>query len=482
MGVLRHTLTRWLIVGALIGLGALYWWTAPADITARHGAVDGAELAVVSYTGGVAHPPGYGVYTTLGALALRLLACLPPIQALHITSHLYALLTCALLVIAVRALVPYRAHATSALAVLLALGLSRTFWQMAIVAEVYAFSTLLFVSLLTLALHWQAQLSPPRWQMIAFGHLAGVALTHHLTSLLWLGFFMVLLWRRVTRWQIYLISVGFISGLWGWVVIIWRSAQIPTINWGAVAAHPQNWLAHISGRAYTSFIDIDQLGAGWGAWLRALAYDLTLVGAIFVIFSIMIGWRGHRRWWLATIALALPLVSFTAIYTAEHTALAYRLPLLVVLVLWGGLSVARLTISHGTRLSLVVIVGGAVGLLIAHYPHVNLNETRDLRPYAEQVLAIAPAHSLIVTASDADTNALWYVQMVEGVRPDVLIVPRFAWRAGWHPHAQDRPWATWLHAQMSVRSVLARTPLPLHPTARVTRIGGWTLSHPADAQ
>jgi transmembrane protein TMEM260 (protein O-mannosyltransferase) len=94
---------------------------------------DAGEYQVVGAVLGVAHPPGFALYTLLNWLTSRALFFLPPATAINFLSALFAALTLVLVSRAVRTLT--RSALAGACAAL-ALGFSTTFWAQATTANV----------------------------------------------------------------------------------------------------------------------------------------------------------------------------------------------------------------------------------------------------------------------------------------------------------------------------------------------------------
>src|SRR5262249_18402466 len=70
-------------------------------------------------------------------------------------------------------------------------------------------------------------------------------------------------------------------------------------------------------------------------------------------------------------------------------------------------------------------------------------ERADL--WAHRVLEPLAPHSLLLTRTDGDTYALWYAQLVDGVRPDVTVFgSHFMW-SGWDRAYFDAEEVTHLH-------------------------------------
>ena len=142
---------------ALIALAlfAVYALSAPRTVMME----DDGNFILSSYFLGVAHPPGYPLYTALGWLAAQV-----PLGSVayrvHLLSALFGAASCAALWLCARRLL--ESWLAAALAAL-ALGLSPAFWSQAIVAEVYTLNTLFAFALLYLALR-----GGPLWAMALF--------------------------------------------------------------------------------------------------------------------------------------------------------------------------------------------------------------------------------------------------------------------------------------------------------------------------
>jgi hypothetical protein len=120
-------------VAVAVGLFLFYAWCSPRTIALE----DDGLFVMASYFNGIAHPPGYPVFTLIGHLFSQL-----PFGSVawrvHLVSALFGGLTCAVIWCIARSLVPSRAIATASA---LAYGFSEVFWSQAIIAEVYTLNT-----------------------------------------------------------------------------------------------------------------------------------------------------------------------------------------------------------------------------------------------------------------------------------------------------------------------------------------------------
>jgi hypothetical protein len=142
---------------------------------------DSGELIAVAATLGVAHPPGYPLYTLLGHLWIAVL----PLGAVAWRMNLLSAL-CAASAVAVLAGLVRRLTGTpwAALASAWLLAFSPPLWKSAVVAEVFALNALLAACLMVAfacVLERASAPSPPRdaRPLWALALLSGLAVTHH---------------------------------------------------------------------------------------------------------------------------------------------------------------------------------------------------------------------------------------------------------------------------------------------------------------
>ncbi len=139
-------------------------------------AFDSAMLQAEAAALGIGHPTGYPTYMMLTHLFTRLPGVEPAYGA-NLASAAYAALAVAMLfAVALRLSGRILAAAIGSLA----FAVSGTFWSQAVIAEVYTLNVL-FVSLTVLTLLIWRDTRRDRYLLLA-AFLAGLSLTHHLTS------------------------------------------------------------------------------------------------------------------------------------------------------------------------------------------------------------------------------------------------------------------------------------------------------------
>lgn len=198
-------------------LAPLYLSTAPRTVVLE----DDGLFILSSWFLRIEHPPGYPLFVLLGKLATLFVPLGSVAWRVHALSGLLAAAACVVLFLIARRLGLGRPAALLAAA---GLGVSATFWEQAIIADVYALHTLLFLMLLYLALPRHSgvpstvALGMPR-RLTLSALLFGLALANHWPLLLLSTPALVVLWLpalwrerraalRATPWALVLLLLG----------------------------------------------------------------------------------------------------------------------------------------------------------------------------------------------------------------------------------------------------------------------------------
>jgi hypothetical protein len=436
-------------VGLLIvaTLAALYWCTAARDIVVG----DTPELVTAAITLGVAHPPGYPLFTILGHLFSFL-----PFGTLPFRVNLLSLACNSAAVGFVQATARRLTGAgPPAAAAALVLGLSTLFWEWSLAAEVFSLNNLLAAALIYFLVRWRDE--PGRGVWVAAAALTtGLALSNQLTIVLLAPAVLTVLWSRraalSARAALLLgCALAILVGLLPYAYIPWAAARRPMLNWGAVAS-PGELVDFVLRRAYGTAELVAGPYAGGSATARVLAL-LASIGPLTGTLALAGAVRAYRsvRWyfWFCLLAFlfAGPLfIAYAnmdisrpqALYVLERFFLLSRVavaPLVAfgILSLAGGLRWvwprlgARAVPAVATA---VVALAGAAAVL--RYPAVNQSENRIARHFAEDILATLEPGSILLASGDHVVLPLIYLQAVERRRPDVTVVMLPLMSAAWY--------------------------------------------------
>lgn len=401
---------------------ALYGRTLALDVVSA----DNAEFQLVAATLGVAHPPGFPLYTILAHLFARL--PLGDLPAVHVNALSVVLAAATLAVVYHAAWHLTRRHA-AALVSAATLGVSTTFWAQATVANIRTPTTLFAaVALLLLLRHLDADPDQSRLRPALVAVLA-LGITHHLSlAFMWLVIAAAALAHDGPgRWRLWLRALPWAA--LGLLPLLYLPAR------DAALRRPDALLAYISGSGFAGdffyFITPGQLAARAGVMLNVLTFQFPPL----LLAAMGLGWlwllRVRRAAGVALGAAFLLHTFITATYRAPQTV-EYMLPALVVPVLSVGFGFGRIIDTIDRRLPRLrltpVIIAGLLLVAAVHARPVAdryaslraLQHGGSGRAVVGPLLADAPPGSVILSNWHWATP-LWYLQQVEGRRPDVTV-------------------------------------------------------------
>lgn len=408
------------------------------------GVADTFEFQVVVPLLRVAHPTGYPLYVLLGKL-FTLLPLGNVAWRVNLASAVFA--TAAVLVL-YAIILRLTGRWLPALLAALAFAFSFTFWSQAVVAEVYTLHNLLVAIILWFLLPPSV---PPgggeegggtrRWQAIFF--LVGLSLTNHLTTALLLpAVGLALLWDRPRlRLKDWLIAGGLL--LLGLSVYLFIPLRWPALNQGEWMG-PRDFFVYISGGQFHGALRLDgwRDPVRWGIVGRLLREPFGWIGLGLVAVGVARLAVRHRR------ALALTGVTFLAfvLYGLDYYVpdiSVFLLPAHLVLAIWIGTGIAYLIALPSQLCRSCVIVHCSLfiaSLFIVHcslfilcallplsrvwvnLPVVDQSHNRGGYAWGQYVLSLPLASDSAVLADPGKFAPLYYLQQIEGVRPDLDLI------------------------------------------------------------
>jgi hypothetical protein len=443
---------------------ATYSATLAPSITWKHDGVDSGDLVTAAYTLGIAHPPGYPLFTLLAKLA----TLLPFGEIAHRVNLMSAVLASSTVIViycTILLLRPQRMQTDSMLiiaaATVLLLGFSRTFWSQAIIAEVYALNAfLLAVTILLVTLYRRRR--DRRWLWM-LGLVMGLALTNHLSALMFLPGTLFLVLRqgrpRPATWLV--TAVSFLIGLSTYAYLPLASAQNPPVNWGA----PHTWSGFwwtVSGRIYREYffgLPVAYLPARIASWLKELSQQFTWLGFSLGLVGIWDLWEKDRDWlWFSLVSFGAVVVYSLAYNTTD--SYLYLIPTYLLFTVWmarGASYLVREILQPWigerrdralSRSRLVGLISSVVLLLpilplAANLAALDLSEDREAYDYALQVLSSTPSDAVIIADTDAHIFSLWYLRYVEATDPGEVVVAKGLFHYQWY-----RDTLSWHHPQI----------------------------------
>ncbi len=465
----------------VLGLALYVHTLAPTVLPSNSG-----EFQFVADILGIAHPPGYPLYTMLGKL-FTLIPLGDVAYRVNLMSAFFAALTLALVSRTVRRVTD---SAWGGVVGALALGTSTTFWAQATTANTRSL-TAFFAALMLFALVSYAQRIQNRsegiakspllawiWRsrpsksgstnarkrrevyLILFALAFGLGITHHgslvFSILPFIAFLLVteletrnskLETSSFTRLRLLLKPLlAFLLSL-GVLLYLPIRGILGTPFGPPDIATPAGFLNHVLARGFRGDMFFFFSSASSGLLLERFAvltnildfqFGLGLLVAAAVGTLIMLA-KDRRLLLLCggTIAVqAVIAITYRAPETVEYLIPAY-VPLAIIIG-YGAAVLSRWSrfkALNACLISLVMLLG--VVQLAHRYPSFAwLSEDRSTRQYAESVMSNAPSDALVL-ANWHWATPLWYLQYSEGVRPDVEV--KYVYPEGAEPIS-----ATWL--------------------------------------
>lgn len=429
---------------------ALYTLTLAPQVSPQG---DSGELITVSSLLGIAHPPGYPLYTLLAhPFSYLPISVGSPASRINFFSALTHAATLSLFFLVVFKLTRNRFVAFAAT---LVLGFSYTFWLYSLLAEVFALNDLLVLAIIYLALSvTRGRLKIKIFAFLAF--LFGLGLSNHHSIVLLLPALAFLLWPRLktlilgrSLWEIlrtlFILLLAFLLGLSPYLYILGRSktAVIP-VAW----SYPSDFSSLLSlflRQDYGTFLPYQGADPTLASladkvnqiinYFRFLLDDFLWPSLLLFALGVVSGIKKDRR---VTTSLLLGFVASLFFLTyanfpfSEFTGTTltilerfYLLPnLFFALILGLGLKYAfalALKIPVLRLLPVPLVTLYLLILFFRNFPLVNQSDNFLAWRLARNILTSLPPRTILMPLGDVPTFLTMYVRYVEGFRPDVEI-------------------------------------------------------------
>ncbi|MBK8231173.1 MAG: DUF2723 domain-containing protein [Candidatus Eisenbacteria bacterium] len=418
---------------------ALYLRTLARSVTW----IDGGELAAVAATLGIAHPPGYPLFTLLGHLFAQIpigavysrIALLSAVATAGASAILFRILW-SLIRPADGSAWDHALGLASALGGALLFAVADSPWSQAVVVEVYALHALLVALLLAACI--RVATPGARAPLYTAGFWFGMGLAHHLTMVLLapaIAVALVLAGRDRSRGATFSArALGSALGLALIPLLLYlylpiRSRLGPAVNWD----YPESWfrfVSHATAAQYRPMLSAEGLKfAEMKAFFSGqLPQEATFLFPLLALAgAILLGRARPRLLWLT-----LPPVGACVVYNALYLIPdigVYYLPVLLIGALWAGFALA----SIGRRCAragaparfgfLVALLGLVAWPAGQNFERNDLSRNQSAAAYGRDLLRQCEPKA-IVFSDDPNhvSQPMLYLQQVERLRPDVLIL------------------------------------------------------------
>ncbi len=389
---------------------------------------DAGEFQLVARVLGVAHPPGYPLYTLLGALFARLPLATDIAARVSLLSAVTGALTLAVVSRTGRRLT---GSTWGGLAAALTLGLSTTFWAQSTTANIRSL-TVLFTALCihTLILYTEEGKTT---NLLAFAVALGFGIAHHGSMAFFIPVFAaVILLRGLHLWRERRFWLRFVAAFLAPFVVVlyvplraWTGAPFGTGELDSFV----RVVDHLLGKGFSGdmfyYIGSPLLGERFRILGDILLFQFgVLLLIVALVGAVLLLWR---RWRIALLLggvfaiMGFIVATYRAPQSVEYFMPAYVPVALAVGYATGWLARRRVALPTVRALLIALILLMTVALGVANYPdYLLLSHDTDARDYATSLLSAVPADAVIL-ANWHWATPLWYLQKVEGMRPDVEV-------------------------------------------------------------
>lgn len=421
--------------GAVVAAAfAVYFATAARDIVFG----DTPELTAVALTLGVAHPPGYPIFTVLGWLFGQL-----PIGPLPFRVALLSVV-CHAATVGVVYGTTYRFTRSVPGAAVAAASLAFTplFWSWSLVAEVFPLNDLLSATMLLLVALWHEH--PERKRLLVAGGLVGgLGMADHQTIALLSPAVLYVMWRRrdvLLRDPRVVLNAGvaFAIGLVPYLELLVAAGRRPFWSWGDLRT-PGDLLGHFLRQSYgTGSLLVGAQFTGGSPLDRIVAFASAFDPLQWVLLAVGTAYALRAKRWYATYVLIAFVLSGPAfaVYSnanlAEETTRAvlerfFLMPQVAVAPLAGFavVAVGDLARRSGRPPAMAQAAAGALGALAAvafvplDRPLVDQSDNHLARILGNDVLSTLKPGAILLGSGDPIVFSTSYLQTIEGARPDV---------------------------------------------------------------
>jgi tetratricopeptide (TPR) repeat protein len=438
---------------------------------------DSGEFIATSYVLGIPHPPGTPLYVLIG----RLFAMAPLHSVAYSVNWLSALASSLAMLFTFLLTVRFIRHTQgperdAADEVLAWVGgaaaaffaaFSKTFWDSAIEAEVYALSSWMQVFILWLGLRWWEGLERGEGdnRLLLAWYLCFLCVGIHLGTFLVMPALVLLVlmvnWRSLVHprnlaWA----AVLAIAGLSVHLYLYIRAKANPSINEG----DPETWealRALLMREQYGSrpilprqapwsfqfqmyfryFAEQYVLHAKLGQLAWALPAALGIFGAVGHLARSKKTWVVQATTFFLTSVGLLVYLNFTDHEVRErdyfYTSSFHFFAIWIGMGLYFLIEWAR-EAWPAFRRPAVLLAASAAALAVSFLPMIHhwfKHDRRDFyvaRDYAYNMLQFLEPGAFVFTNGDNDTFPLWYLQEVEGVRKDVRVINLSLLNTDWY--------------------------------------------------
>lgn len=439
--------------------------------------IDGGELAASCSTLGICHPTGYPLFTMIGWLFAHLPIATRVIVRLNMMSAFFTALGAGAMVYLVAEIfghwfslerkavqsikkknivideleISNPSDLSVAIGIFagLAAAFSETWWAQSNSIEVYPLHCFLVPVALTFFFR-MLRLEKQSFgkNSFLFALVLGLSFSNHLTTVLLAPaclylFFAISGLNSYSLKKVLRFIPPFALGLLPYLYFPIRSSQYPIMDWG----HPtdlSSFLKHFSGGQYKIWMFTAEAPAkNWPYFWHEFPTEFSIAGFALILIGLYALLVNNNKKHIHLLIFVLLLFFGCLFYSINFDILEidpYFLTAYLACILMISFAGAQLTQwlkerwkESVTQIALILAVMFAISECAFNYKNVDESGNYMVEDYAMNVLNNLPPHSIVFsTAWDFWLSGAFYYQLVEHIRPDVLVIDAAMLR--------DRPW------------------------------------------
>lgn len=421
---------------------------------------DSGELIQVAQNLGVAHPPGYPLFTLLGFLFSKI-----PIGSIAFRVNFLSAVCNA--VAALFLALGVSRWSRNRAAGLLAGGLfafSPLTWSFSVVTEVFGLNNLFIAGLFYLVIRFldETRVESRTKLLLSCTFCAGLGLTNHHTFVFYaLPWVLFLIWQhRISLKPKCFLQLGafFLLGLSPYLYLPITDHFLKLSMWG----HTSSWegfFTHIFRREYGTFsLSSNHLGTTGIfseillSFLSYIPEQVFYIGLFFIPFGIFKSFQSKNNkmklWaWIFAFSFVFYLGVFFSLSNLNPNNPIFRAVLSrfwqqlnFVLFAWVGLGFSCLSEflnlnAQNLKKSWILSVGVAVILtfqILVNFKAQDRSQDESFKKLAYLVLNYLPANALLLPTGDYVAYNFQHYQQNEGLRPDVQVIDQFMLTRTWY--------------------------------------------------
>lgn len=408
---------------------------------------DSAELILAAKTFGIAHPPGYPLYTLLG----KLFSFLPygsVAKRINLMSAFFGAGTSLFILFSI---IKCTNSFSSGLVGAGLFSFSPLVWTYAVSAEVFSLNNFFLSGLIFFSFYLsERKCLKDKSFLLAFW--IGLSLTNQqilifygLPLLFWINF------QDINPKKFLKLGIFLLIGLAPYSYLPWASTQHPFVEWGDQTTLA-GFLKHILRLEYGTFSLAAENSQDPWIFFKTLYFyfekvnnDFTYIGLPLAVFGIIKSiknekWYSLIKFW--SVSTLLYLVAFSALsqhrldLPINQTIVArFFQQANIVIALLIGIGWAEFSKLPANKLFPWVSYALVVFQFMIHFKQHDQSKNEISGEISRAFLQSLPHHSIVFTRGDQVAPSIRYVQLFENYRPDIIVLDQnimaLSWGKNW---------------------------------------------------